>query len=151
VSRATISAGSAALAAFPRSSPLRSRDWTRERDARGGTRGRGVEEESTDRAIGAGPAGRRDERGGAGGGRRDQCRRRAALKAPYRRVIRPAGDWFSGEVGEFPGCYASGNTEAEARENLEEAMGLWIEAELEGRHEIPEPLAGRPGPSPETS
>ena len=64
------------------------------------------------------------------------------LAAPYARVIRPAEEGgFDCEVLEFPGCYATGDDAAEATENLEEAMSLWVEAAIEQGQDIPEPIS----------
>lgn len=64
------------------------------------------------------------------------------LAAPYARVIRPAEEGgFNCEVLEFPGCYATGDDAAEATENLEEAMSLWVETTLGQGQDIPEPIS----------
>ena len=65
-----------------------------------------------------------------------------ALVAPYARVLtKDAEDGgFAAEVLEFPGCFSAGDTAEEAMANLEEAMALWVEGELEQGHEIPRPF-----------
>jgi len=64
------------------------------------------------------------------------------LKMPYGRVVVPENEGgFYGEILEFPGCYSSGDTPAEAYQNLEEAAELWLEAELEDGHTIPHPFS----------
>ncbi len=63
-----------------------------------------------------------------------------ALAAPYHRVIRAYDDGFAAMVVELPGCFSSGETGAEAVTNLEEAMALWVEVELERGHDIPPPI-----------
>jgi predicted RNase H-like HicB family nuclease len=65
----------------------------------------------------------------------------AALAAPYTRVFRKQEDGgYQAEVLELPGVLTGGITIEEANEFLEEAMTLWIEAELEAGQEIPPPL-----------
>jgi len=64
------------------------------------------------------------------------------LKKPYARILVPEEDGtYSAELLEFPGCYAEGDTAAEAIANLEEAAASWIEATRGQNREIPEPLA----------
>jgi predicted RNase H-like HicB family nuclease len=70
------------------------------------------------------------------------CSARDLLKKPYARVLVPGEDGrYSAEFLEFPGCYACGNTPGEAIDNLEKAGESWIDATLEQKQEIPEPLA----------
>ena len=70
------------------------------------------------------------------------CSARELLKKPYARVLVPGEDGrYSAEFLEFPGCYACGNTPGEAIDNLEKAGESWIDATLEQKQEIPEPLA----------
>lgn len=65
---------------------------------------------------------------------------RAALAAPYTRVfIREEDGGYSTSVLELPGCYSSGDTADEAMEMLDEAMAMWVEAEIERGHDIPPP------------
>lgn len=47
---------------------------------------------------------------------------------------------YSALILEFPGCFATGDTENEAWKNLEEAMQVWVGAELDAKHSIPEPF-----------
>ena len=62
------------------------------------------------------------------------------LKLPYHRVIRgDAVQGFLGEVLELPGCLTAGETEAEALENLCEAMAAWFEDALAHDEPIPVP------------
>lgn len=66
------------------------------------------------------------------------------LKAPYARVVIPESDGrYSAEILEFPGCYAAGNTAAEALANLEDSARSWILSMLEDGFEIPEPTANQ--------
>ena len=66
---------------------------------------------------------------------------RAAQEGPYARVFILDDDGrFAAEVLEFPGCFSSGDSAEEAMANLDEAIELWIEAEIEDGHEIPKPL-----------
>lgn len=51
----------------------------------------------------------------------------AYLLQPYARIILPESDGtFRGEIMEFPGCIASGDTAIETLNNLEEAAKSWI-------------------------
>jgi predicted RNase H-like HicB family nuclease len=62
------------------------------------------------------------------------------LARPYHRVVRRSDELWAAEVLEFPGCFASGDTDVEALENLTESMESWLESELEAGHQIPEPF-----------
>ena len=63
------------------------------------------------------------------------------LKQPYARIILPESDGsFRGEIMEFPGCIATGESAAQALENLEEAAIGWISAVLERGQNIPRPI-----------
>lgn len=53
-------------------------------------------------------------------------------------VTRDPEGTYSSQVLEFPGCFSGGATAAEAASNIEEAMVLWIESELEQGRPIPE-------------
>lgn len=67
----------------------------------------------------------------------------AYLKRPYARIVIPEDDkTFRGEILEFPGCIAVGNTAAEAFATLEEVAESWIETALAQGQKIPEPLEG---------
>ncbi len=48
------------------------------------------------------------------------------------------GTYFA-RVVELPGCMTEGSDEAEAVAHLRKALALWLEAELEQGHDIPEP------------
>lgn len=62
------------------------------------------------------------------------------LKEPYGRVIVPdTNGGYYGEILEFPGCLASGETPAETLKNLEEVAAVWIASEQERGHNIPPP------------
>ena len=67
------------------------------------------------------------------------------LQAPYARVFQPDPEdgGYTATVLELPGVITEGDTLEEANTMLEEAMALWLEAELEQGHEIPTPLAER--------
>ena len=68
---------------------------------------------------------------------------RQLAKLPYRKVIRgDEDDGFLGEVPELPGCLTAGTSEAEALENLQEAMLAWLEAALLAGRRIPMPKTG---------
>jgi antitoxin HicB len=63
------------------------------------------------------------------------------LKRPYSRLLVPETDQtFRGEILEFPGCIATGDTPAEALSALEEAAASWLEAALERGQPIPDPV-----------
>lgn len=68
------------------------------------------------------------------------------LIRPYtRRVVRDSDGTFFAQIVEFPGCYATGDTEAAALAVLEEVAVSWIMATIEQGLNVPEP--GLP-PSP---
>jgi predicted RNase H-like HicB family nuclease len=63
------------------------------------------------------------------------------LAKPYGRNIVPEPDGsFRAEIIEFPGCIAAGNTAAEALASLEDVAFSWLEAAIEGKQRIPEPM-----------
>ncbi|MCY3646852.1 MAG: type II toxin-antitoxin system HicB family antitoxin [Chloroflexota bacterium] len=64
------------------------------------------------------------------------------LRFPYHRIIEPdeGGSW-SAHVLELDGVFSEGKTAAEAAQNLNAAMALWIDHELAEGHPIPRPLA----------
>lgn len=65
----------------------------------------------------------------------------AALRAPYARILRREEDGgYSCEVLEFLGCYSSGGSADQAMSQLDEAMALWVESEIEAGNAIPPPL-----------
>ena len=62
------------------------------------------------------------------------------LELPYHRIVQPdEGGFWSAHVLELDGVFSEGATAAEAAENLNVAMGLWIETELEAGHSIAKP------------
>ena len=63
------------------------------------------------------------------------------LKLPYHRIIRPdeSGYW-SARVLELDGVLSEGETVAEAAENLNVAMGLWIDHVLAQGRAIATPV-----------
>lgn len=66
------------------------------------------------------------------------------LQRPYARVLTPEEDGsFSASVLEFPGCFSYGDSPAQAYANLEEAATSWVEAALDQKIDIPEPLAAQ--------
>jgi len=66
---------------------------------------------------------------------------REILNRPYARIlIRDDDGTYTAEILEFPGCYAEGETAEEAVKDLEQAAASWIEAAIEQKQEIPEPL-----------
>ena len=63
------------------------------------------------------------------------------LKQPYARLIVPETDGtFRGEILEFPGCIATGDTPAETLSALEEAAADWLEAALAHGQHVPDPV-----------
>ena len=65
---------------------------------------------------------------------------REAVAAPYTRLFTREEDGrYSTSVLELPGCYSSGDTPEDAMEMLDEAIELWVEAELEDGRDIPPP------------
>lgn len=50
---------------------------------------------------------------------------------------------FVAEVPELPGCMAHGETQGQALENVQEAIGLWIDTAKEFGDPIPEPKGRR--------
>ena len=62
------------------------------------------------------------------------------LRLPYHRIIEPdeAGYW-SARVPELDGVFSEGKTAAEAAQNLNAAMALWIHHELADGHHLPKP------------
>lgn len=66
------------------------------------------------------------------------------LRSPYARILMPEDDGtYSAEILEFPGCFAQGDTPAEAYADLEEAARNWIAAALEHEQEIPKPTVNQ--------
>lgn len=63
------------------------------------------------------------------------------LRQPYARVVIPVEDGFHGEILEFPGCFAQGDSVEEAYSNLENSAASWIEACQEQGQDIPAPSA----------
>ena len=65
------------------------------------------------------------------------------LQLPYHRIIQPdrSGYW-SAHVLELDGVFSEGESAAEAAENLNVAMGLWVDHELAAGHSIPGPWGG---------
>ena len=63
------------------------------------------------------------------------------LKRPYGRLVVPDSDGtFVAEIFEFPGCYAVGDTAADALTKLDDVVVDWIDAALAQGQEIPEPM-----------
>jgi predicted RNase H-like HicB family nuclease len=57
-------------------------------------------------------------------------------------VLEPGEDgWIVAECPALPGCVSQGHTEAEAIDNIREAIELWLETELEKRLEFIPPNA----------
>ena len=64
------------------------------------------------------------------------------LALPYTEWVRPdeeEGGFIAG-VEELPGCYADGETRAEALEELQDAKRSWFQSALEFGDRIPRPL-----------
>jgi antitoxin HicB len=65
----------------------------------------------------------------------------ALLRQPYARIILPESDGtFRGEIMEFPGCIATGDSAPEALANLEEAAKGWLLAAVSRGQNIPQPI-----------
>jgi predicted RNase H-like HicB family nuclease len=63
------------------------------------------------------------------------------LRRPYGRLVVPEADGtFRGEIIEFPGCIAVGDTAAEALANLEDVAANWLEATIAKGQRVPDPL-----------
>ena len=63
------------------------------------------------------------------------------LRQPYGRLVVPDSDGtYRAEIVEFPGCIATGDTAAEALANLDATAWDWLEAVIERRQHIPEPV-----------
>ncbi len=63
------------------------------------------------------------------------------LRQPYARVVVPESDGtYRGEILEFPGCIATGDTPAETLDTLEEVATEWLDAALMRGQTIPEPV-----------
>lgn len=54
-----------------------------------------------------------------------------------------ADDAFVAEVPELPGCMAHGDTQQTALNNVNQAIGLWVETAQEFDDPIPEPKGER--------
>ncbi len=63
------------------------------------------------------------------------------LHAPYARVFYQDANGYGAKVLEWPGCYGAGPTAQAAMDDLEQAMVLWVEAERDAGHDIPQPFA----------
>jgi predicted RNase H-like HicB family nuclease len=65
------------------------------------------------------------------------------LKKPYTRALIPDEEsgTFTARLMEFPGCFAQGDTPAEAYQRLEAAAESWIEAAIEMHQTIPPPAS----------
>ena len=67
------------------------------------------------------------------------------LKKPYARILTPEPDGaFRGEILEFPGCIALGDTAEAALAMLEDVAWSWLEATLDKGQAIPEPMEPAP-------
>lgn len=63
------------------------------------------------------------------------------LKKPYGRLLVPEDEGgYRAEILEFPGCFAEGDTAAEAADNLESAALSWLASALAKGQTIPEPM-----------
>ena len=65
------------------------------------------------------------------------------MELPYTIKLRfikdESGQYYFVSVDELDGCWADGETQEKALENLKEAMELWIETKLENGWEVPIP------------
>jgi len=63
------------------------------------------------------------------------------LRQPYARLVVPEPDGtYRGEIMEFPGCIATGDTPAEALEAIEDVADGWLQAALANNQPIPDPV-----------
>lgn len=63
------------------------------------------------------------------------------LKKPYGRLLVPEEEGgYRAEIIEFPGCFAEGETAAEAAANLEDAAHSWLESTIAKGQTVPEPM-----------
>jgi predicted RNase H-like HicB family nuclease len=63
------------------------------------------------------------------------------LKKPYGRLLVPEDEGgYRAEIVEFPGCFAEGETAAEAAANLEDAARSWLEATIAKGQTVPDPM-----------
>jgi antitoxin HicB len=63
------------------------------------------------------------------------------LKRPYSHVVVPESDGtFRGEILEFPGCIAAGDTAQETLAKLEDVAASWLQSMIARGQQIPEPL-----------
>src|SRR5262245_50659662 len=63
------------------------------------------------------------------------------LKKPYGRLLVPEDEGgYRAEIIEFPGCFAEGETAAEAASHLEDAALSWLEATIARGQTVPAPL-----------
>jgi antitoxin HicB len=63
------------------------------------------------------------------------------LRRPYSRMLLPESDGtFRGEILEFPGCIATGDTPIETLLALEDAAAGWLVAALEHGQPVPDPV-----------
>ena len=69
-----------------------------------------------------------------------EARVRELVALPYRKFIRgDAAEGYLAEAPDLPGCMTAGATEAEAMENLREAMMAWFDSNLARGLPIPPP------------
>lgn len=66
----------------------------------------------------------------------------AYLERPYKRALIPDRETgtYTAEIAEFPGCVAEGKTPTEALRRLEAAAESWIDAVLDAKQAVPEPM-----------
>lgn len=66
------------------------------------------------------------------------------INLPYsiltKKISDEDGEYYFASVEELDGCMTTGETLAEAYENIVEAMEVWIETKLEANEEIPLPV-----------
>jgi antitoxin HicB len=68
------------------------------------------------------------------------------LKLPYGRIILPESDGsFRGEIVEFPGCIATGDTAAETFAALEKVAKSWLLSTIERGQPVPHPIDNNTG------
>ena len=58
----------------------------------------------------------------------------------YRAIIKKDdNDTYYAVVPSLPGCFTQGDTIEETKENLKEAITLWLEVQIDKGWEVPEP------------
>jgi predicted RNase H-like HicB family nuclease len=66
------------------------------------------------------------------------------MEQPYNisveKINDESGIYYYASILELPGCHSDGDSESEAKDNLKEAMELYLESAIEEGMHIPKPL-----------